>query len=101
MTTNPAVAAFIARLRTIDRKGLTVRDAVLLHTIMEHPGECGLDIAKRLGITNRSSLQSNFPRLIKRGLIEDRREREAQAIPARYFVTAAGTEFWHEIAPQN
>lgn len=78
---------------------MTVRDAILLHQVVEHPGLCGLDICKRLGITNRSSVASNFPRLIKAGLVEDRRLREAQAVPSRYFVTPKGEEFWRELAP--
>lgn len=96
-----ATKAFIGQLQSIDRKGLTVRDAVLLWWIVEHPGWNGQDIAHAVGIKNRSSVQSCFPRMIRRGLIEDRRPTERQAVPAVYHATPAGLEFWREIAPKS
>ena len=86
-------------MRTVDRKELTVRDAVLLWYVVENPGMNGQDIAHAVGIANRSSVSSCFPRLIRKGLIEDRRVRESQAVPSIYHATPAGHEFWREIAP--
>lgn len=91
-------ASIIERaLRGIDRKGLTVRDGVVLKAVLDYPGCCGQDIQLRLGFANRSAVAGNLHRLIKRGLVEDRRTREAQAVPSIYHPTDAGIVFWHDL----
>ena len=93
-------SGFIETLKRIDRKGLTARDALLLWYTVEHPGMCGQDIAYAVGLNGRSKVASSFPRLIRKGLIEDRRVRESQAVPSIYHATPAGIQFWRELAMQ-
>lgn len=94
-----ATTGFIESLKSIDRKGLTVRDAVLLWWVVNHPGWNGQDIAHAVGIKNRSSVATGFPRLMRKGLIVDLRERESQAVAAIYHATPEGVAFWKGIAP--
>jgi DNA-binding MarR family transcriptional regulator len=87
----------LLKLRRIDKSGLTVRDILLLYTIIANPGINGLDAAKVIGIENRSSVQFGFARMVKRGLIEDRRETDGKGIPNRLYVLPAGLEFWNDL----
>jgi len=87
----------LRQLQVIDRERLTVRDTLVLYLVIETPGMCGQDIQKKLGFTNRSAVHSQFARLIKHGMIVDLREREAQAVPSRYYATDKGKEFWGAI----
>lgn len=93
------VPAYIEFLRGIDREGLTVRDGVVLWAVVGHPGKCGQDIQILLGFANRSAVAGNLQRLVKRGFVEDRRTREAQAVPSIYYSTPAGIEYWNRIKP--
>lgn len=88
---------FLLALRKIDRLGLTVRDVLMLYTIIANPGVNGWDAAKRIGIEERSSVQFGLARLIKRGLVEDRREVEGKGVPNRLYALTAGIDFWNEI----
>lgn len=85
------------KLRRIDKCGLTVRDILLLYTIIANPGINGWDAAKVIGIEARSSVQFGLARMVKRGLIEDRREYESKGIPNRLYVLPAGMEFWNAL----
>lgn len=93
------VETFIERILEADRAGLKTRDIAILYHVIQTPGLCGLDITRRLSCVNRSSAQSHFPRLIRLGFVEDRREREASAVPSRFYITAKGLELWRKIAP--
>lgn len=88
---------FLLKLRRIDKTGLTVRDILLLYTIIANPGINGLDAAKVIGIEARSSVQFGLARMAKRGLIEDRRESEGKGIPNRLYALPAGVEFWNDL----
>lgn len=77
---------------------LTVRDVVMLRAIMVEPGMCGTDLCRRLKIPNHSSVVKVFERLMNHGFITDLRTHEIQGSPSRYYITAAGTDFWQEIA---
>lgn len=85
----------LLKLRRIDKSGLTVRDILLFYTIIANPGINGWDAGKLIGIEARSSVQFGLARMIKRGLIEDRREQEGKGIPNRLYVLPAGLEFWN------
>lgn len=96
--TNPAIE-FLIRLRKIDKQGITVRDTLMLYILIGNPGMTGLDLGKAVGFGHRSSVDSNIRRLLRHGLIEDRRERFGQAIPNDLHITPKGMEFWNSIKP--
>ena len=56
----------------------------MLYAIISNPGMAGLDLGKAIGMEHRSSVDSNIRRLIRQGMIEDRREREGRAIPTTF-----------------
>jgi DNA-binding MarR family transcriptional regulator len=86
-------------MRKIDQHMLTVRDVLVLYTVMTNPGIMGLEVAHKLGLENRSSVISNINRLIREGMIEDRRQKARRANPAMLHVLPRGIEFWNEIKP--
>jgi hypothetical protein len=94
MTTAKEVIGILAK---VERAGLYVRDVVVLASVIHNPGECVHDHVKRLGIKNRSSLQSCHRRLLKLALVEDRREREAPAVPSRLYATDKGLNLWQDV----
>lgn len=96
---SPNVTSFLVKLRKADKRGLTLRDILVLYAVMERPGASGLDIATKLGIQDRSAIASNLARLERAGFIEDRREVHGRAIPAILHVLPAGVAFWDEIKP--
>lgn len=87
----------LRKLSEIDRSGMTVRDVLILHTIMVNPGICGKDVADKLGHTNRSSVECGLRRLLGGHLIEDRREIVAKASPSAFYVLFSGIEYWEQI----
>lgn len=95
---NPTVE-FLIRLRKIDKAVLTVRDVLLLYTIISNPGINGWDAGRLIGIAERSSVQFGLARMMKRGLIEDRREVEGKGVPNRLYALPAGISFWNDIKP--
>jgi DNA-binding MarR family transcriptional regulator len=90
---------FLVRLRRIDKRTLTVRDVLVLYTVIENPGIAGNEIAVKLGLENRSSIASNLQRLIREGYIEDHREVRRKANPAVLHALPAGRALWEEIKP--
>lgn len=99
LETQSPVVEFLVRLKRIDRKGYTVRDVLSLYTIIHNPGISGVDLAGMIGAGNRSNINSNIHRLIRAGLIEDRRATTRKANPAVLHALPAGIEFWNEIKP--
>lgn len=95
----PSVMSFLVSLRKADKRGLTLRDILVLYAIMETPGASGLDIANKIGIKDRSAISSNLGRLERCGFIEDRRQEHGRAIPAILHPLPAGVAFWEEIKP--
>lgn len=93
---SPAVDMLL-KMRRIDKTGLTVRDIMLLYAIISNPGISGWDAGKMIGIQARSSVQTGLARMIKRGLIEDRRESEGKGIPNILHALPAGIEFWNNL----
>lgn len=89
----------LVRFRKIDKAGLTVRDMLLLYAIISNPGMNGHEVAKLIGIPDRSSVQLCLRRLIKHRFIEDRRVDDAKGIPNILHPLPAGIEFWNEIKP--
>ena len=85
------------RFVLFDQSEITVRDLRIIDLLLKNPGLCGNDLVTYLRLPSRSSVQGNIPKLIRRGMIEDRRHREGQAIPSRLFVTDKGREFWEAI----
>lgn len=90
---------FLIRLKKIDLRGLTVRDMLVLYTIITKPGISGMEISTKLGFKDRASIQSNVNRLIREGYIEDRREHQRKAYATILHVLPAGLIFWDEIKP--
>jgi DNA-binding MarR family transcriptional regulator len=101
MTQIPSVTSdFLIRLRKVDRRGLTVRDVLVLYYIIGHPGCSGIEITNKLGYTDRSAVASNLLRLEREGYITDHREVRSKANPAILHSTPRGVEFWGEIKPE-
>jgi DNA-binding MarR family transcriptional regulator len=82
-------------MHMLDKAERTPRDVIFLYTVMTHPGSNGKEIANMMGIEDRSSVQSNIDRLMRHGLMEDRRTEIKRTIPNRLYVTPAGVEFWN------
>lgn len=99
MVKDVAVMEMMIRLRKIDRRGLTLRDVLILWVVSEYPGSTGQDIVRRLGLENRSNIQFNLPRLIRQGLMEDRRPEQEKGVANAMYITPAGLAFWDEIKP--
>lgn len=95
-----ATEGFLVRLRKIDMHGLTIRDPIILYAIIVSPGISGMDITKKIGLRDRSSVALNIQRLIRCGFIEDRREMARKAAPAILHPLAPGLAFWDEIKPE-
>lgn len=95
-----ATEAFLVRLRKIDKHGLTIRDPIILYAIMVSPGISGIELTKKIGLKDRSSVALNIQRLIRCGFIEDRREMARKASPAQLHALPAGVAFWDEIKPE-
>lgn len=92
-----ATVAFLVRLRKMDKRALTVRDVLVLHTVIANPGISGIAIQQAFNYGSRSAVTSNIARLIKHGLIEDRRTEFKQAHPVILHALPAGIEFWAEL----
>lgn len=90
---------FLLRLHKIDRRTLTVRDVLVLYTIIENPGISGVEISNKLGLPDRSSIASNLVRLEREGYTEDKREIRRKAHAAVFHPTPAGLAFWNDIKP--
>lgn len=88
---------FLLRLSKIDKSGLTVRDVIVLYAVMSKPGINGNDVTKMIGHEDRSGLQAGFERLMRHGLIEDRRERWGKAVPTIFHALPAGVKFWEDL----
>lgn len=97
-THSPAVD-FLIRLRKMDKRGLSARDVLLLYTIIANPGIHGQDAVNKIGGVNRSGIQHCLMRLIREGLIEDRRLEARRAQPNRLYALPAGVEFWNDLKP--
>lgn len=95
-----ATEAFLVRLRKIDMHGLTIRDPIILYAIIVSPGISGMEIVKKIGLKDHSSVALNIQRLIRCGFIEDRREMARKAAPAILHALPAGVAFWNEIKPE-
>jgi DNA-binding MarR family transcriptional regulator len=90
---------FLVRLRRIDKLLLTVRDVLVLYTIIARPGVSGIEIANKLGMPHRSGIQSNVERLKREGYIKDLREKPLKAHAAILHPTPLGLQLWNEIKP--
>lgn len=93
------VLDFLIRLGKIDKRKLTVRDILILYTIIRNPGIAGNDLAAKLGIGNRSGIAGQIMRLERGGYIEDHRLERRKANPTLLHVTQRGLDFWEEIKP--
>lgn len=91
------VVDFLVRLRKIDKQRLTVRDVIVLYAIMSKPGANGKEIARTIGIQDRSSIQLCLSRLMRHGFVEDRRTEARSTIPNILHVSPAGIDFWNDL----
>lgn len=91
--------AFLVKLRKVDKRGLTVRDVLVLYVIITHPGCSGIEITNKLGFKDRSAIASNILRLEREGYMSDHREVRSKANPAILHPLPKGIDFWNEIKP--
>lgn len=94
-----AVIDFLVKLWKLDRTHTTPRDVILLYTIMTRPSVNGKELTRLVGLEDRSSIQLCIRRLIRHGLVEDRRVEGRDKLPNRLYITPAGQEFWNSIKP--
>ncbi len=101
MTSRFTEKDMLDRLKRIDKSGIKARDLLILHTIISSPGISGIDIAHKLGIPERSHIQSALYRMEALELIEDRRspEHRRKANPAMFHALPKGRALWDEIKP--
>lgn len=92
---------FLVRMRKLDRSKLTPRDVVLMWAIREIPGIMGRELAMKVGVKTRSAVQFGIARLIRRGLIEDRRVKLHNLTPNDLHITAAGVAFLEDLVPRT
>jgi hypothetical protein len=90
---------FLQKLIDLDRSGFTGRDLMILHTIIGNPGICGLDVSVKLGLPNRSSIETGLRRLLSEHFIEDKRSVSQKAIPSAFYALPAGAAFWEKMKP--
>jgi len=88
---------FLKRLRMIEARGLHVRDVLMLDAVHKDPGINGKDLGLASGFPERSHVQAAIHRLIKLGLIEDRRRYVGKAVPNELYETAAARQFWEDL----
>jgi DNA-binding MarR family transcriptional regulator len=101
MTASFTEKDMLDRLKRIDKSGIKARDILILHTIISSPGISGIDIAHKLGIPERSHIQSALYRMETLELIEDRRspEHRRKANPAMFHALPKGRDLWDQIKP--
>lgn len=91
--------AFLVRLLKMHKIGMRPREVVILYTIIANPGISGIDIARKLGIPERSHIQHALGILEKHGLVEDRRPEKdrRKANPAKFHPLPAGETLWNDL----
>ncbi len=91
---------FLMALHKIERAKLTARDIILLTAIQGTPGIMGRELALKIGLPSRSGVQYSIPRLVRMGLIEDRRVPRAMVQnPNRLHILPAGVAFLDTLLP--
>lgn len=91
------IVNFLVRLRRIDNTGLSARDIVFLYAVIANPGLDANSIRIQMGIKVRGQVQSNIWRLIRHGLIEDRRTENRKAVATILHPTPKGIALWEDI----
>jgi DNA-binding MarR family transcriptional regulator len=99
VSATPPSIDFLSRLKRIDNHDLKGRDILVLWGIARENGVMGQEIAHKLGYKERSNIQHSINRLLRHGLIEDRRPAINHMTPNELYVTPAGTELLTEIVP--
>lgn len=94
---DPSVIEFLIRLRKIEKANLSIRDVVFLYVIMRNPGINGQDASDMMGIVNRSGIQKSLHKMIRIGLIEDRREKAAKAQSCKLHALQPAFDFWEKL----
>ncbi len=92
---------FLIALKTIDAAGMTARDVLLLYVIMAHPGIHGKGASEKLQVPTRSTIQNALDRLIRLGMIEDRRLEHNRVTPNILYATSKGIAFWNDLKPEK
>ena len=69
MTQKPDPTAFMERIASLDESNLTPRDLRILDSVIRNPGQCGTDVVSSLRLPGRSSIQANFLKLIRYGIL--------------------------------
>jgi predicted MarR family transcription regulator len=95
---NPVVD-FLARLKALDKTGFTPRDVLIVYAIINKPGCSGIDVCNAIGVENHANIRCNLQRLQRFGLIEDRRDISAKAVPSVLVPLPKAHEFWESIKP--
>lgn len=90
---------FLVRLLKMHKLGIRPRELVILYTIINNPGISGIDIARKLGIPERSHIQHALAVLEVRKFIEDQRPEKdrRKANPAKFHSLPAGDALWNDL----
>jgi len=85
------------RLQKLDKAGLSPRDILILYVVKNKPGINGIETAHILNLRSHSCVQTQFRRMIRQELIEDRRLEAKKATSAYYHITSKGEKLLDEI----
>lgn len=88
---------FVKNLHLLDRADFRVRDMVILFAIIHNPGISITGIRERVGYEFNTYIYRPVRRLMKRGLIEDRRPVVAKSRECDFHATEKGIAFFDSL----
>jgi DNA-binding MarR family transcriptional regulator len=91
------ISITLVLLKRLDALRLHPRDAVVLYYVLRNPGSSRTDIAAALGLNAEVNVRLPTQRLIRQGLLEDRRPAERRLVASLLHVTPKGEQVWQEL----
>jgi len=92
---------FLSRLRKIDRHDVKTRDVIIMWAVAREPGMMGQELARKIGFEGRSNVQICLRRLLRMGLVEDRRARLDNRTPNDLYITPKGEAMLADVVPSD
>ncbi len=96
---------FMIGLNIIDEACVAPRDVLMMWAIRAEPGLMGKELARKIGKSERAHIQENAKRLIRYGMIEDRRPQNLnpssnRRVPNDFHITQKGSDFLDSLFPE-
>lgn len=91
------VPVILVTLKRLDVMRLHARDAAVLYYVFRNPGANRKEIAAALGLNAEVNVRLPVQRLVRMGLIEDRRPSHARLVSSLLHVTDAGVKAWEDL----